>query len=171
MKSSDVKVGEVYTTKVGIRSVDVRIERENPKGGFDATSVASGKPIRIKDAARLKPAKEEATTDSHGGEAQRPAKAPKRAKQPKAAKAPKQKSEKEPGKMSCLDAAAAVLKEAGEPLQTKAMIDRMHAKGLWSSDAPTPAATLYSAILREMKTKRDKARFKKTDRGHFALNA
>jgi hypothetical protein len=73
--------------------------------------------------------------------------------------------------LSCLDAAVAVLKAAGEPLQTKVMVERMKEKGLWSTNAPTPAATLYSAILREMKTKGGDARFKKTDRGHFALNA
>ena len=39
------------------------------------------------------------------------------------------------------------------------------------TDAPTPAATLYSAIMREMKVKGKDARFKKTERGHFALNA
>ena len=72
--------------------------------------------------------------------------------------------------MTCLDAAAAVLRAAGEPMQTKAMIDAMHRQKLWSSDAPTPAATLYSAILREMKVKGDQSRFKKTGRGHFALN-
>jgi hypothetical protein len=32
----------------------------------------------------------------------------------------------------------------------------------------TPHATLYSAILREIGTKRKEARFKKTERGKFA---
>jgi hypothetical protein len=56
-------------------------------------------------------------------------------------------------------------------MRCKELIDEMFAKKLWHSDAPTPAATLYSAILREMGRKGGKARFKKTDRGHFALNA
>src|SRR5690349_19687284 len=96
MKSGEIEIGGIYTTKVGIRSVDVRIERENPKGGFDAVSVASGKPIRVKDAARLKPAKAEANADAEEVKAERPAKAPKRAKQPKAEKQPKEKQAKEP---------------------------------------------------------------------------
>jgi hypothetical protein len=33
----------------------------------------------------------------------------------------------------------------------------------------TPAGTLYSAVLREIQTKGDKARFRKTARGQFAL--
>ena len=69
------------------------------------------------------------------------------------------------GKLICIDAAAKVLADAAEALDTKTMIERMAAKGLWSSpNGQTPAATLYSAILREIKTKGKESRFKKTDR-------
>lgn len=71
--------------------------------------------------------------------------------------------------MSCLDAAAKVLAEAGEPMNTKAMVEAMAAKAYWTSDAPTPSATLYSAILREIQKKGDQARFIKAERGKFAL--
>ena len=84
-------------------------------------------------------------------------------REPKAPKPPKEK------KMSCLDAAAAVLKDKGEPMQCKAMVEAMFQKKLWTTDAPTPAATLYSAILREL-AKGKESRFRKIDRGHFALN-
>lgn len=74
-------------------------------------------------------------------------------------------------KLSALDAAAQVLAASKEPLNAKQMIDAMAAKGLWSSPGgKTPHATLYSAILREIGTKGKEARFKKTDRGHFAAN-
>jgi hypothetical protein len=72
--------------------------------------------------------------------------------------------------MSCLDAAAHVLKAKGEAMNCKGMIDAMFAAKLWHSDAPTPAATLSSAILREVTNKGDAARFKKVDRGQFAFN-
>ena len=39
----------------------------------------------------------------------------------------------------------------------------------WKSPK-TPHATLYSAILREINTKGNDARFKKTERGKFAAN-
>ena len=85
------------------------------------------------------------------------------------AKGKKTKAEK-PKKTSALDAAAKVLTEAGNPMNTKEMIDAMTAKGYWSSpNGLTPHATLYSAIQREINTKGDKARFKKADRGQFAL--
>jgi len=74
-------------------------------------------------------------------------------------------------KVSALDAAAQVLSASKEPMNAKEMIDAMAAKELWTSPGgKTPAATLYSAIIRELATKGKQARFKKTDRGHFAAN-
>ncbi len=78
------------------------------------------------------------------------------------------KSEK---KMSGLDAAAKVLAEAGEPMRCQEMLERMAEKGYWKSPGgKTPAATLHAAITREINTKGQDARFKKTDRGLFAAN-
>jgi hypothetical protein len=63
-----------------------------------------------------------------------------------------------------------VLGEAKEPMNTKAMIEAMAAKGYWTCPGgKTPHATLYSAIMREIDTKGSEARFKKTERGMFAL--
>ena len=74
-----------------------------------------------------------------------------------------------PPKLSALAAAAQVLQEVGTPLSCQEMITAMAEKGYWSSPTGrTPSATLYSAILRELKTKGTAARFRKTDRGRFA---
>ena len=55
-------------------------------------------------------------------------------------------------------------------MATKEMIDAMAEKGYWTSPGgKTPHATLYSAILREIGTKGDEARFQKVERGKFAL--
>ena len=76
------------------------------------------------------------------------------------------------GKLSALDAAAKVLAEAGEPLNTKQMVEAMAAKGYWKSPGgATPHATLYSAILWEINTKGNDARFQKTERGHFTTKS
>lgn len=84
----------------------------------------------------------------------------------KATKTPKEPKAK---KVSCIDAAAQVLAASKEPLNTKQMIEAMEAKGLWTSPGgKTPAATLYSAIIREIRDKGKEARFTKTDRGRFA---
>jgi hypothetical protein len=74
-------------------------------------------------------------------------------------------------KTSALDAAAQVLAEAKEPMNTRQMIEVMAAKKLWTSPGgATPHATLYSAILREINEKGKDARFTKTERGKFAAN-
>jgi hypothetical protein len=100
-------------------------------------------------------------TTTEGTEA--PAK-PKR--QRKAAAEPKEK------KVSALDAAARVLAEEGKPMSCKELIGAMAAKGYWTSPGgKTPDATLCSAILRELATKGDKARFRKVGPGQFASRA
>jgi hypothetical protein len=86
----------------------------------------------------------------------------------------KAKGTKEPKakKRSALDAAAQVLAESGQPMNTRAMIEAMAAKKLWTSPGgKTPHATLYSAILREINEKGKDARFVKTERGKFAAKA
>ena len=73
-------------------------------------------------------------------------------------------------KLSALDAAAKVLGETGQAMSCPELITAMAAKGYWSSPkGRTPASTLYSAILRELQTKGEQARFVKTQRGKFAL--
>ena len=57
-------------------------------------------------------------------------------------------------------------------MSCKEMIGAMAAKGYWSSPGgKTPDATLCSAILRELATKGDKARFTKVGPGRFAYRA
>jgi hypothetical protein len=191
MKKDDITIGGTYGAKVGNKTLDVRIDSENAKGGWNAVAVATGKPVRIKDARQLRatatdggrtvePADEgDSTTDGdlvpltaldkekkRGSKKSKGAKAAK-VKVAKPAKAPKEKKQKP---MSALDAAAVVLKAKGEPMRCKEMVAEMKEKGLWTTDAPTPEATLYSAILREL-AKGTESRFKKTERGHFGLNA
>lgn len=73
-------------------------------------------------------------------------------------------------KMSQIDAALAVLAKAGEPMNCRAMVEAMAAKGFWSSPGgQTPHATLYASLLRHIRDKGNDARFAKTDRGLFAL--
>ena len=73
-------------------------------------------------------------------------------------------------KLGILDAAARVLKEKGAPMNCKAMVERMLSAKLWQSSGKTPAATLSSALLREIKDKGKESRFRKVDRGQFSLS-
>ena len=186
MKSNQIQVGSMYTAKVAGRSQEVRIERKLPKGGWEAVSLATNKKVRIKTPNQLAPAAAPSETESSTEVAPEPetttsqvpaaataeaasAKAKKRGSRSKPAGTPKEQPEGEK-KMSALDAAAQVLKDRGEPMRCKDLIEVMASAGLWHSDAPTPAATLSSAMLREITTKGEKSRFRKADRGLFGLN-
>ena len=179
MKRNEIEIGRVYTAKVSNQLVEVRIDSENRHGGFDATNLATGKKVRIKSAQRLR------------GEAEAPKRAGRKAAQAEAqteagaaaagdaagsdgapeAKPRKRrtKGEPKPKRMSGLDAAAKVLEEAGQPMTAKEMVEAAESKGYWKSPGgKTPHATLYSAIIREMKIKAAESRFRKTERGKFA---
>jgi hypothetical protein len=96
-------------------------------------------------------------TDTAAGTAEPAKTKAKKAKEPKAKKT------------SALDAALRVLEEAGQPMTCPEIIETMASKGYWTSPGgKTPAATLYSAILRETQAKGDASRFVKVARGKFA---
>ena len=91
----------------------------------------------------------------------------------KTTRAPKAKKARQPKekRLSAIDAAAQILASAKEPMNAKELIEAMSAKGLWTSPGgATPHATLYSAIIRELRLKGKEARFRKTERGKFAAN-
>lgn len=89
-----------------------------------------------------------------------------------ATKPSKAQGPKPGGKLSCLDAAARVLAETGEAMSCPQLIEAMATKGYWSSPGgQTPAATLYSAILREIGKRAAESRFVKAERGQFALQS
>ncbi|KAB2949489.1 MAG: hypothetical protein F9K17_02750 [Phycisphaerae bacterium] len=54
MKKNDVETGATYVAKVSGKLARVRIERESPHGGWDATNVDTGRRVRIKSAQRLR---------------------------------------------------------------------------------------------------------------------
>ena len=67
-----------------------------------------------------------------------------------------------------LDAAAKVLAETDTAMACQEMIVAMAQKGYWTSPGgKTPAATLASAVLREITTKGSGSRFVKVQRGKF----
>src|SRR6266850_7248687 len=85
------------------------------------------------------------------------------------AKGNRSKTKDQDGQLSCLNAAAKVLAEKGEPMTCKEMIEAMATKGYWTTPGgKTPHATLYSSIAREIRDKGKDSRFKKSERGKFA---
>lgn len=187
MKKADVKVGGEYYATVSGKRCEVRIDAEKPRGGWDATNLATGKKILIKSAARLQSEvssrrgrakvttegnvtivqNEPATVEVFGGDSSTVVgvlKKPRKSTVPNAASIGA--SDK---KMSCIAAALRVLGESSEPMNAQEMITAMEAKGYWTSPGgKTPHATLYSAILRDL-AKGDASRFVKTERGRFTI--
>ncbi len=74
------------------------------------------------------------------------------------------------GKMSLMDAAVAVLRESGGPMNTREMVKAAAGKGYWTPTAcKTPEQTLYASISREIKTK-DRPRMVRSDaKGKFTI--
>jgi hypothetical protein len=72
-------------------------------------------------------------------------------------------------RLSTINAAHKVLADTGKAMNCQELIAAMTEKGLWTSPGGlTPAATLYSAILRELKAKGAESRFRKVEKGKFA---
>lgn len=72
-------------------------------------------------------------------------------------------------KLSLIDAAAKVLKEKrGKSMSCNEMVEEVVSRKLWMpGGGKTPASTLASSILREIRTK-EFSRFKRVSAGQFA---
>lgn len=142
------------------------------------TTKASAKPAKATKAQRTAAVAQAQATDAaanaHATPAPRrmaevAAEAEQAAKETKTAKTKKAPAEKKPKKVSGLDAAFEVLKAKGEPMACKDIVETMLTKGMWKTSGKTPAATIYSAMLREIDGKPGESRFAKTGRGLFAI--
>lgn len=200
MKKADIKVGATYVAKVTNRLVQVRIDAENPSGGWDATNLTTKKKIRIKTAGRLRESKgalkaiaaadqenarlrDERKANKDGQTAseramgrssktQREASRKQATSKAKASsKTPANATDAKPKKRTgILDAAAQILAKSKEPMGCKEIVELAIAQKLWATNGQTPSATLYAAISREISKKGKEARFEKVDRGRFQLH-
>jgi len=186
MKKNEVKIGECYMAKVTGSEVPVHIDTENSHGGWNAMNMVTGRKVRIKTAQRLhrkctqadlaglersapkrrKKAATEATTSPTAATGAKPAKKASDAKGRNTGQTGAKPAK--PKKISGLTAAFMVLVDAGAEMGAKEIVEKAAEKGWWKSDAPTPEATVYAAIIREIATKGEKARFERGEkRGTF----
>ena len=54
MKKSEINIGGIYVAKVTGKLARIRIDRENARGGWDATNLETKRRVRIKSARRLR---------------------------------------------------------------------------------------------------------------------
>jgi hypothetical protein len=140
--------------------------QSNGKSGRDGKSKGKTKGKAKGKAERRAQTAAAPEPESPASEAAAPQPAPAKAETPK--KSRRQQSAEGAKKLSALDAAAQVLAKARTAMNCQELVQAMAEQGLWTSPGgKTPAATLYSAILRELQTKGNDARFKKSERGKF----
>ena len=157
--TSEIKIGSKVILKVGRNAVEVEILKPMADGdAYWVKSIVSGKEFMM-PSARIKvptfsiePAAE---PDSIEDEAPNPA--------PECTTAPRKEK-----KLSLLDAAVEVLKQSGEPMNTREMVKAATDSGLWiPTDCKTPEQTLYGSIFREMKIKENPRIVKSSVKGKF----
>jgi hypothetical protein len=187
MKKAEVKIGGKYYANVSGNRCEIQIDAEKPRGGWDATNLATGKKILIKSAQRLQGEvgtrrgrakvttegnvtvveNEPATVETIGGETSTAVAVLKKPRKTKTSST--ENADVAEKRLSCVAAALKVLGETSEPMNAKELITAMQARGYWSSpEGKTPHATLYSAILRDL-SKGDESKFVKTERGRFTV--
>ncbi len=126
------------------------------------TTTSSAKSAKKKGVKRTTAAPLAATSATSAAPAKPKAKATKSA-------TPRPTKQRNKGNGGALDGAAKVLAEGKKPMQCKQMVEKMLAAKLWSTSGKTPAATLSSALQREITTKGKDSRFRKIERGQFSL--
>lgn len=111
-----------------------------------------------------------ANVAAHGGTGGNAGKGKSGKKAATGGKAAAPKTPKPPRRPSLLGLAADVLAASKEPMTSGAIVEKVLAEKLWVTAGKTPAATLYAAMIREIKAKGADARFVKTERGLFAAS-
>ena len=157
--TSEIKVGSKVILKVGRNAVEVEILKAMADGdAYWVKSIASGKEFMMPSARIKVPTvsiEPVAEPDPVEEEAPNPA--------PECTTAPGKEK-----KLSLMDAAVEVLKQSGEPMNTREMVKAATDSGLWiPTDCKTPEQTLYGSIFREMKIKENPRIVKSSVKGKF----
>lgn len=157
--TSEIKVGSKVILKVGRNAVEVEILKAMADGdAYWVKSIASGKEFMMPSARIKVPTvsiEPVAEPDPVEDEAPNPA--------PECTTAPKKEK-----KLSLMDAAVEVLKQSGEPMNTREIVKAATDSGLWiPTDCKTPEQTLYGSIFREMKIKENPRIVKSAVKGKF----
>jgi hypothetical protein len=181
-ESKKVKVGLVYSAKVGSSWLPVRIDKSLGHGRYQGASMPSGTKLTVPTTAikgdgqtveqwekQNTPKPDETPAPAAAPTADGGAGSKKSAAAEQPAKAKKERKTAGPRK-SLANAAVLVLADAKEPMNAKAIVEKATADGLYEpGKGKTPHATLYSAMLRE--ARETDGRFQKTHRGLWELTA
>jgi len=180
MDREEIEVGGTYTCRIGRNTVVVRVTAARPDIGWTVETEA-GRHMAVLDprrflAYRAQPAPTPPTEAPSAPETHAPDEDATNAAGP-ATGAPAGQDEatagEPPAKTSLVGAAILLMKEANAPMRCMDLVKKAAERGLWSPKrgGKTPERTLYAAIEREIEKKGDASRFRKIERGLFALRA
>ena len=169
---SEFFTGEIANAKVGRNLVEVEIIEDCGNGNYKVKSVSSGREFntsrleKINNNHQMEEAIMPEDNITTNAEVETNAEVDTPNPVPECATAKKEK------KVSLLDLAAKILADTGEALNCKELVAKAKETG-WGSSGKTPEQTLYSGIFREMNTKGEASRFKKSAnrKGSFEANA
>ena len=175
MKANKIEQNKQYEITIGKNTTVVRVveieRRVNGSLVFQCENVKTGKPMSIASADRFrKEVKLEKKASNPIGNA---------AKKiidalgigPGSATAKEVETvletKKERGKLSGINAAYEALREAGEPLNIKQIMERINERNLAKLNGKTPGSTVSAALQMEIKRKGSESRFEKAGKGLF----
>ena len=186
MNKNDIKLGQCYLARLSKSDIPVRLEKNDPAGGWIARSLTHGRILKIKsdtqllepfNANKVRGIAKETTPNRRSrikGTVRKPPTSPiSETGTPAPPKKPKRKSKPASPviivRMNAKNAAYRVLKESNRPMTTREIVAVCVEQGYWVTEAATPHATLHAALSREINNDGDASRFVKGERGKFFL--
>ena len=166
---SDYNVGEIAKARVGRNLMEVEILEDCGNGNYKVKSISSGREFNTSRLEKINNNQEETIMPEDNNTI---AEVETNAEVETPNPAPECATVKPEKKKSLLDLAAKILADTGEALNCKELVAKAKGTG-WESTGKTPEQTLYSGIFREMNTKGEASRFKKSAerKGSFEANA
>ena len=180
MNQNKIEAGKVYEVTIGKNTTSVRVirvdRRVNGQLAFECVNTKTDKSMLIADAARfvkeIKPSKSILQTVGEAvGSILPKGKKAKTEAVTEAEDAPKKeraKTVREDGTVSGIEAALIILRESGEPMNIKQIMEKINERQLARLAGKTPSATISSAIQRDIIKLGDESRFVKAGKGLFA---
>lgn len=189
MNTNDIVLGRCYLARLSKSEMPVRLERNDPKGGWIARSLEHGRVIRIRETSQLIGLYENNAARQIASEAtpHRRSRKNETIKRPPVNPLTEPYQQRRPAKkvvrplpqpmvkkvilvrLNLLDAAHRVLTETKRALTTREIVAACVEKGYWTSSAATPWQTLNAALNRDLAANGSESRFVKTGRGLYSL--
>ena len=185
MNVHEIKLGKCYLGRFSEGEMPVRLEKNDPDGGWIARSLTHGRRVKIKDVSQLiepygRDAVQEIATETMPNRRSRvkgtvhkpptpPISGAETVRTPMKPKRPAVKQIVIVTRLNLLDAAHRVLSETKKALTTREIIAACNAKQYWLSNSSTPWQTLNAALNRDIATNGSKSRFQKKARGQYTI--